>query len=251
MFRRLLLALLLTATLFATSAHAYEFSPIVAQFDASGPGAARNFTVRNTQPGPVALQIEVFSRTADENGNEVREPDFDNFIVTPPQLVLAPGAGRSVRVQWIGTPAPEREMAFRIVVSQVPINFDEDAGEGEVSATVAIGYTYEVAAYVSPPKASPSVVLSSADPVTAPDGKNTLRLTIASNGTKRAILSETKLTINSEAGGTVVLEGDRLSQLKMKNILSGTQAVVDIPWPEEIPYGPVSVSLDTSYLVMN
>ncbi len=251
MFRRLLMTLVVAFALLQPQASAYEFSPIVAEFAATGSGSARSFTVRNTQQEPVALQIEVFSRSADELGAEVREPDYDNFIITPPQLVLAPGAGRSVRVQWIGDPAPAAERAFRFVVTQIPINFDQEADEGEVAASVAVGYKYEVAAYVSPPGTKPEATLVSAEPVTATDGKNLLRVAVRSTGTKRAILNEPKLTVRSGEAQSVVLEGARLPGLQTKNILSGTQAVFDIPWPDELPFGPVDASLEVKYFTLN
>ena len=250
-FCRILMTLLVCAILLRPEARAYEFSPIVAEFAPSGSGAARSFTVRNTQQEPVALQIEVFSRSADEAGAEVREPDFDNFIVTPPQLVLSPGAGRSVRVQWIGEPTPERELAFRFVVTQIPINFGQDSDGSEIAASVAIGYKYEVAAYVAPAGAKPEAVLESAEPVVDSEGKQRLRLTIRSTGTKRAILNQPTITLRTSEGQTVVLEGQSLPGLQTRNILSGTQSVVDVPWPDQISFGPVDASLETTYFSLN
>lgn len=251
MFRRVLMALMVTFALLRPLASAYEFSPIVAEFAATGSGSARSFTVRNTQQEPVALQIEVFSRSADEAGAEVRVPDYDSFIVTPPQLVLSPGAGRSVRVQWIGDPAPKKELAFRVVVTQIPINFGQESVEGDVAASVAVGYKYEVAAYVTPNGSKPEATLAKAEPVVDDQGRNMLRLTVRSTGTKRAILSEPKLTVRSGEAQSVLLEGTRLAGLQTKNILSGTQAIVDVPWPDELAFGPVEATLETKYFTLN
>lgn len=251
MFLRVLIIIAGILMLASPGAHGYEFSPIVAQFEATGSGSARNFTVRNTQPGPVALQIEVFTRNADDTGAETREPDYDSFVITPPQLVLAPGSSRSIRVQWVGEPVLDRERAFRLVVSQLPINFDEDADEADVSASVAIGYTYEVAVYVSPPRTSASVELVKAEPAVDAEGKQILRLTLRNSGTKRAILNHVRLSVSNEAGQTTTLDGDKVANLNMKNILSGTQFVVALPWPEDLAFGPVSVRFNTEYLVMN
>lgn len=232
-----------------TEAAAYEFAPIVAEFEPSGPGAARSFVVNNTQSGPVALQIEVFARTSDETGNEVRVPDYDSFIITPPQLVVPPGTSQAIRAQWIGPDQLEREQAYRIIVTQLPIRFAADAREGDIQADVSMGYTYEAAAYVSPRGASPSAELVMAEPLLADDGTQMLRLTIRSTGKKRAILDQPRLKISSSSGGSVELEGERLSALQLKNILSGTQAVIDIPWPEELAFGPVDVQMTTRYFV--
>ncbi len=251
MSRRILFALFLVFSLASPAATAFEFSPIIAQFDPSGPGSARTFIAHNTQQEPVALQIEVFSRSADETGAETRVPDHDNFIITPPQLVLAPGTSRSVRVQWLGEAAPEQELAFRIVVSQIPINFDQESDGNEISASVAIGYKYEVAAYVAPAKTTPKAILASAEPVTRADDQKELRLTLRSTGTRRAILNQPKITVRSASGAEVTLEGDSLPGLHMRNMLSGTQAIISVPWPDQLPFGPVDATLDTAYVVMN
>ncbi len=249
---RNLLALLLAAIpLCLPQAGAFEFSPIIAQFAPSGPGAARTFTVQNTQPDTVALQIEVYARSADETGNETRTPDHDSFIITPPQLVLTPGAGRSVRAQWIGDPAPQTEQAFRIIVSQIPIRFSQDIGEADTSASVAIAYRYEVAAYVAPPGAVPRAELVSAVAVSEPDGARRLRLLVRSTGTMRAILTDPVLRLETASGQQLVLEKERLAPLEMRNILSGTQALIDLPWPEELPFGDVAATLQTGYFTFD
>ena len=230
-----------------TAASAFEFSPIVAQFEPAGPGSARTFTVQNNQPDTIALQIEVYARSADEAGRETRIPDYDNFIITPPQLVLTPGAGRSVRAQWIGDPAPQSEQAFRIIVSQIPIHFSEDAPASDTNASVAIAYRYEVAAYVAPAGAEPEISLLSAEPVSDAQGVAALRLTLRNSGTMRAILSDPVLSLKAAGGEELVLRKERLGPLEMKNVLSGTQAVIDLPWPEELPFGPVTATLETGY----
>lgn len=193
--------------------------------------------------------MEVYSRSANEKGEEVRVPDYDSFIITPPQLVIAPGTSQAVRVQWIGTPRPERELAFRIVVTQLPIRFSSEAEAGEFKADVAVGYKYEAAVYVAPPNATPSAELLNSEPALNEAGERVLRLTIESSGRKRAILDQPRLQITSASGNSIELEGDRLKALQMKNILSGTQSIIDIPWPEEIEFGPVEVKLSTRYFV--
>lgn len=238
----------LLASAFAR-AEAYEFSPIVAQFEPSGPGAARSFVVNNTQSGPVALQMEVYARSANEKGEEVRIPDYDSFIITPPQLVVAPGTSQAVRVQWIGTPKPDRELAFRIVVTQLPIRFASESEEGDFKADVAVGYKYEAAVYVAPANATPLAELLSSEPALNEAGERVLRLTIKSAGGRRAILDQPRLQITSANGGSVELEGERIKALQMKNILSGTQSVIDVPWPAEVEFGPVNVKLSTRYFV--
>lgn len=229
-------------------AAAYDFSPIIAQFEPNGTGSARNFTVRNTQQEPIAIQIEVFARSADDMGNETREPDFDSFILAPPQLVLAPGASQTIRARWVGEPELASEQAFRIVVRQLPIQFRGEEATGEVAATVSVGYTYEVAAYVAPRNARPAAALVASERHQAEDGTQHLRITLRNDGAARAILDNPRLRVTALGGETIELADDRLEPLQLKNILSGTQTVIDLPWPSEIPFSDVNVEFETRYL---
>lgn len=243
---------LLIAALFAsafTRAAAFELSPIVVQLEPRGPGSARNLVVNNTQSDPIALLIEVYARSADDHGQELRTPDYDSFVITPPQLVVEPSTSQAIRVQWIGSPDIEREQAFRIIVRQLPIRFVSENRDNEFQADVAVAYRYEAAVYVAPSQSDPLAELISSEAVTDDVGRRMLRLTIASKGRRRAILDQPSLQITSATGNSVDLSGERVGALQMKNILSGTQAVVDVPWPDEIEFGPVSVTLSTRYFV--
>ena len=227
-------------------ASAYEFAPIVAQFTPNGSGTARTFVVRNTHDEPVALQIEMFRRSADETGKELRQPEYDDFIITPPQLVLAPGQSQSIRVQWIGDTNPDIELSYRMIVEQLPIPYArEDAGDQRVT-DISLGIRYEAALYVVPNEGGPAVEVTHAEPAQTETDEQVLRLTVKNIGERRAILQEPTLTVQSGAQ-TATLSGDDISRLNNYNIIAGTQTVFDIPWPEALPVGPVSASISTDY----
>lgn len=227
-------------------AAAYEFAPIVAQFTPNGSGAARTFVVRNTHEEPVALQIEMFQRSADETGKELRQPEYDDFIITPPQLVLAPGQSQSIRVQWVGDSDPDMELSYRMIVEQLPIPYaKEDAGSNRVT-DISLGIRYEAALYVVPREGDPAAEITQAESIETETGEKILRLTIKNTGQRRAILQEPSVTVTTN-GQSTTLSGDSIPVLSNYNIIAGTQAVFDIPWPESVPFGPVSASLSTDY----
>ena len=228
------------------SAGAYELSPIVAQFSSEGPGSSRSFVIRNTHQQPIALQIEVFKRSADALGNETREPEYDDFIVTPPQMVIAPGNSQSIRAQWVGEANPETELAYRFVVTQLPIRFERDNSDEDVNIDVAMGYKYEAAIYVLPDGGKPSAEVSKSEAILNEDGEETLRVTINSVGERRAILISPTLSVTGN-NQNIDITGEALAPLNNKNILAGTQTVVELPWPESLPFGDVSATLKTQY----
>lgn len=238
------LASLLASTV--PAATAYEFAPIVAQFTPSGAGASRTFVVKNTHVDPIALQIEVYRRSADDQGNEIRQPEYDDFIVTPPQLVLAPGQSQSIRAQWIGDPDPDIELSYRLVIEQLAIPYAHpDAGDKRI-VDVSVGIRYEAALYVVPREGGPSAEIIASELVRTEADEPQLRLTVRNTGKRRAILQNTVLTVR--AGDRAIdLSGEAVSKLDNRNIIAGTQAVVDLPWPDGIPVGPVSVTMAADY----
>ncbi|WP_339680914.1 fimbria/pilus periplasmic chaperone [uncultured Hyphomonas sp.] len=246
LFRALFILLAGMLASVSPAAWAYEFAPIVAQFTPSGAGASRTFVIKNTHAEPIAIQIEVFQRSADNQGNEIRQPEFDNFIVTPPQLVLAPGQSQSIRAQWIGDPDPDIELAYRLVVEQLPIPYaHEDAGDKRLM-DVSVGFRYEAALYVLPKEGSPNAELVASELARTDADEPQLRLTVRNTGKRRAILQNTVLTVR--AGDRAIdLSGEAVSKLDNRNIIAGTQAVVDLPWPDGIPVGPVSVTMTADY----
>lgn len=248
LLRLLSLALILSTALFSPHASAYEFSPIVAQFTAQGSGSTRTFVVKNTHQQPIALQIEVFRRTSDDLGNEIRTPEYDDFIVTPPQLVLAPGRSQSIRARWVGGPTPQIEQSYRFVVTQLPIKYKrEDVGDARM-ADVKMGFRYEAAIYVLPEKGSPSAEIVHTEAATSEAGDRVMRLRVKSTGTRRAILQNPVVTATS-GGRSVELSGEDVFGLDDRNIIAGSEAVIDLPWPKDLPVGPVTASLKTRYFV--
>lgn len=246
LIRPFLSALLFAVIAFVPAAAAFEFSPIVAQFAPTGSGSAKTFIVRNTHQEPVALQIEIFSRSADEFGNETREPEYDDFIATPPQMVLLPGQSQSIRVQWVGESNPTKELSYRLVVEQLPIPYKKEGNADGVAVDVQLGFRYEAALYVVPSSGEPEAVLTNSEIVKTDDGNTVLRLTIKNLGARRAILQRPVLSFT--AGGTnYELAGEEVEMVNNRNIIAGTQAVIDVPVDSSLAAGPVSATLKTDY----
>jgi len=246
LIRPFLLALSFAVLALLPSAAAFEFSPIVAQFSPTGSGSARTFVVRNTHQQPVALQIEIFRRSADEFGNETREPEYDDFIATPPQMVLLPGQSQSIRVQWVGESNPTMELSYRLVVEQLPIPYKKEGAAEGVAVDVQLGFRYEAALYVVPSSGDPDAVLSNSEIVKTEDGETVLRLTIKNVGARRAILQRPVLSFT--AGGTnFEMSGEEVDMLNNRNIIAGTQAVIDVPVDSALAAGPVTATLKTDY----
>jgi fimbrial chaperone protein len=227
---------------------AYDVTPIVIQLSPAGPGASDTVVITNSHAEPIAIEVRAYRRSQNPDGTDQRVPEDQDIIITPPQMVIAPGASQSVRLRWIGDSDPDRELAFRIVTEQLPIALGQRQ-TGEAVANLSLAYRYEAALYVVPSGATPAARVTRAVPIEAADGSRWIELDIASEGTRRAILDQPSLAIAPQSGAPTVLDGDAVEPLVGLNILSGGYRTVRLPWPADLPFGPVEAELRTEYMV--
>ncbi len=249
--RRMALILPLAMLVVLSPASSYDMTPIVIQLQPNGAGAAQSVVLTNTHEVPIAIEVRAYTRTQNPDGTESRTPEDDDIIITPPQMVIAPKASQSFKVRWVGDPAPEKELTFRLVSNQLPIKFKEEK-TGDVSVNVSMNYRYEAALYVVPPQSKPSARLTGLAPVTDENGATWMEVKILSEGTRRAILARPTLVVRTSNGGTpITLEGEDMAPIANLNILVGNERIVRLPWPEGMPVGPVEGEFQTEYTVFN
>ena len=228
-------------------ANSYELEPIIVQLAPSGSGAVHTMTIANTHDVPIAIEISVYRRFQKPDGTETREIEDDDVLVTPPQMVIAPGSSQSFKVRWIGRPDIVEEQTYRIVTEQLPIRLREESRD-DFSAKVSMRYRYEAALYIMPAKRDPQYRLLSARPV-EDAGARFVEVDIASEGNMRAILQQPRLTLTAN-GSRSVIEGETAGELEGLNILAGNHRIVRLPWPQDLPFGEVEASLDARLLVL-
>lgn len=235
----------LCAALLSSSAWAYDVKPMVVELSPSGSGSSATVTIANTHKVPIAIEVSVHDRKQQPDGSDALTREDDDLIVTPPQLVLQPGASQAVRIQWVGEPDPKRELDYRLITEQLPIPLARRK-ERDVDAQLTMKYRYEVALYVIPRGAAPSARLESAEVVSGQDGRK-LHVAIASEGTRRSILDKARLTLSS-GGRSFTVDGEAAAALQGLNVLPGSTRVVILPAPPDMPTGKVSGELETGYL---
>ena len=235
----------------AIPALAYDFRPLVIQLAPAGAGSSQSAVVSNSHKEPIAIEVSVRKRVQLEDGSDSLSDEPGDFIISPMQMVIAPGKSQSVRIQWIGDSNPKAELAYRLIGNQLPIRFRRET-QGDRTFDVSMKYRYEAALYVMPKGATPAIRVVSAIPGADAEGKPVLKLKLASEGTRRAILDQPVLTLSPAGGGAPVkLEGDAVKSLVNLNVLPGVQRTVDIVWPAALPPGPVQADLQTQFAVIN
>lgn len=228
-----------------SSAGAYELRPMVIELSPSGSGSSASVTITNTHKVPIAIEISVHKREQNTDGSDKLSPEVEDLIVTPPQMIIPPGASQSVRVQWVGNGVPDHELPYRLVTQQLPIRLSQVTRDDK-TADLTMKYRYEASLYIVPRGVEPSVRISSAEVVSSESGDK-LRLTILSEGTKRAILDSPRLTL-ARSTGNLVLEGEGIAELQGMNILPGSTRIVDIAAPQGFSKGTVSAQIETRYM---
>jgi len=236
---RLLLAV---ALWLAAAPHALAFvlSPCTMDFEPAGRGANRNFQLENPSDQPVAVQVSILTRQMDENGNETYAPADSDFTIYPPQAVLQAGQNQTIRVTWLGRNKPAKELNYRIMAEQLPVNLTKETKPG---ARVNIMLRYLGTIYVAPKGARCKLVLDSISQEKTTDGKTNLIITLENQGNAHALLRDLKLELKA-GGQTIQLPDEALKGMAGENILSRQKRRFVVPCPEGFEGKPVQVKYE-------
>lgn len=236
------IALLLVVSFFAyENAHAYKLIPISAELAPSGKSARQTFRIENTSNEPIAVELAMYSRNMTPDGKDILKDAENDFVLFPAQAIVMPGKTQAIRLQWIGDPNPEKELAFRMICEQLPVTFGKDQTEG---GQVRLLVRFIASIYVAPRSARPNITVKSVS--TGFDSKRNRQLVIniINDGTAHSLLRDPVLTLT--AGSTKInLATDQLLGLASQNLLAGHNREFLLPWPKDLPVGvPVTAKLD-------
>ena len=236
----------LAVLLFAPApAEAFKLTPIEMVFEPAGRGATRTFQITNAHDQPIAVEIRLAARGMTLSGEDVLSDAEDSFAVFPAQAIVLPGKSQTVRVQWLGDPAPERELAFRMLAEQLPIELNRDASDG---ARLKLLVRYLASLYVAPTGVAGDGVSESAKRKIAAGGPARLAVVLRNRGSAHSLLRGLTLTATGQAPGggevSVALTVEQLDGMIGQNLLAGHRREFLLPWPAKLAEGPVAVSFD-------
>jgi fimbrial chaperone protein len=244
-------ALLLAVSVWLPAqALAYTVEPSVLRFGVSGGDSSAFLRLSNRAAKPAAVEIVINEFDRDLDGRAVigHEAD-DDFIVYPAQMILMPGDETNVQVRWIGAAVSNVERAFTLTTREVSIPRKDDehsaAGDG-VSINVNVLTNYDVRIYVTPRGAKPKVTVEAANVTTQPQGK-LLEVTLANLGTAHHPLRDLSLVLIpiDPAGASLRQSPVTLAARDVPGmsaaLLAGGRRRLLIPWPADLPAGPLRV----------
>ncbi len=241
------------------TASALTVTPVRMDFEL-GQGVQRgSFTVTNTQRDTIAVEVTAVLREQSQDGWDIEVPADADFVIIPPQMVLAPGEEQIVRIQWIADREGDQELAYRLNFDQVPIPFS-DSGDNEFRLGVA--YSFSTALYVSPPGSqaifdfvgaqavqipNPALALQGEGDQVAdgiPQTLPAINVTIANTGKRRGHLLNPEMTIRHVPSGNVVtLTEQQLGPFNGALLLAGAQVTAPMPWPAGLPFGEIEAEM--------
>jgi fimbrial chaperone protein len=225
---------------------AFEISPVIASVAPSGPDASVSLTVTNPGDQKTPIQISIFHRNPDLNGNEKYEDSKDVgelFQIIPSQLILNPKEKRTIRITYVGDPKIKVEQAFRVISEEFPINVtDPEKVKKKAVASISIMSKYVGSLYVKPLGTVPDVSIQSS---ITKDKK--LELIFENKGTEHFLTKDTKYKVTLVSGKKEFpLPLESIQAIGVQNILSGKSRKFTIPWPNGIPREAINIAIDKS-----
>lgn len=206
----------------AVKSAAFVLQPMVANFTPDGEGATKIFRVENETKETIAVKIQAFTRQIDDKGKETQTPSKD-FKIYPDQISLSGSDSRAIRVMYIGPKGLEQESSYRIVATQLPVAFKDEAKKTGIKFL----FQFVASVYVGSEKFYPKVEVES---VTRMDNEN-LKIKIVNKGQKHTLLKYVKVELKDATGKILLLNNENIKNWDNENLLSGTRRTFKVKSP--------------------
>uniref|UniRef100_UPI00260ECC8B hypothetical protein n=1 Tax=uncultured Brevundimonas sp. TaxID=213418 RepID=UPI00260ECC8B len=235
-------------------AWAMRVSPMVSELTTSGAGSTARIEVGNIGNAPLPFETVMTRMELDANGNVTEVPADENFLVFPPQGIVAVGGRQVVRVQWVGDRELPASHAYYLWVRQLPVQTTIEPNDTGGSAALQVLYTMKALIVVAPEGAQPDVKVASIHAVQleqprpaaedgTPGATHGIAVTVTNEGRRYALMSGA----NWQVEGTD-MSGNAFARLYTPEEISGAVGVGYLP-----PLGgrrtftlPTEVALDPS-----
>ncbi len=182
---------ILAACAVIAPAAAVTVSPMHVEMTSSGTRSHTTVTVVNDGAVPLPIEAVVKRMTLDESGAAKITEAGDEFLIMPPQTIIAPGATQNFRVQWLGEPMLGASQSFYVFFNQVPVK--PTAGRSTIQVVMSIGTLVNVA----PPQGTAALSVVETG-LTPPDksGRRFPTVTVLNSGKVHALFTKSTVRIS-------------------------------------------------------
>ncbi|MCK5897971.1 MAG: molecular chaperone [Methylococcales bacterium] len=172
--------------------------PTVVELTSTGKNSSVNLRVLNDTKKPMPIEIVTYSIMIDHDGKVSEKEIEGNFLIFPPQKMIAPGTTQNFKVRWVGAPDLKSSESYRLSVNQMPVdNFIPNEEEVKKAAGVQVVFNYGVLVNVRPLEGKSDLTLVKSE--IGKDAKGILRpiLTLKNSSNIHARLSDATLNLSN------------------------------------------------------
>ena len=180
-------------------------TPVHIEMTTAGSSGRRQILVTNEAKVALPVEIGIQRMAMDEEGNRKLSKAGDEFLIFPPQAVIAPGGTQVFRLQWVGEPLIGQSESFIISVGQVPVKLPE--GKSALQVVMSFGVIVNVA----PPQGVGSLRIASTGVTTDRSGKRQPTITVENPTKVHALLPQSTVRLTS-GGWSRTFEGVELDE---------------------------------------
>lgn len=208
--------------IFSLNSYAFKFSPMSATIGVSAKNNSALFYLENDSDRPIAVQVSLAQRNMDINGTESNLKISDELIIYPSQLIIPANEKRSTKVSWSGKEIPAKELAYRLIAEQLPIELEQNKSK-KVSIKVLLRYV--AALYVSADDYNSSI---SIEGVRTADKR--VFLEVSNSGKEHQVLINLNLKfINDKSKKEILFLAEDLKGMSGENILADSKRIFSFP----------------------
>jgi fimbrial chaperone protein len=131
---------------FSANTYAFKFSPMSASIGVNKSNDNSLFYLENDSDQAIAVQVSITKREMDANGSETNSKIGNEVNVFPTQLIIPGNEKRSVKVFWSGKGIPAKELSYRLIAEQLPIDLEKTKNK---KASIKVLLRYMAALYVN------------------------------------------------------------------------------------------------------
>ena len=188
------LALLLAVSVTVANAQAVAMSvsPVTLDMSTSSNNTGQ-IRVVNDGATPLPVEIIISRIELNEAGEMTTKPAGQEFLVFPPQALLAPGSTQNFRIQWVGDPQIMQSQSYVFSVNQVPVRMPQG------KSGVQVVFNFATIVNVAPTGGRAALDLVSAGIGKDDKGRPHPTLTVKNPGNIHAKLTDATIRVS---GGT-------------------------------------------------
>ncbi|MDA9556722.1 fimbria/pilus periplasmic chaperone [Vibrio sp.] len=215
--KRFILYLVFCLSFLSMGSYAFQLQPMIQTMAPSGVASSSVYRVDNTSDFPLPIEVNVLSRTVDEQGNEVLT-ESDDFLILPAQTIIAPNRTQAFRVKYLGQQDIDSSTSYRIVFDQLPVSDSRD------SSGVDTVFSFGTLVFVEPKNSQVRLEVANSEQ----------SIELLNSGNKVLELNNTQFVVESDNGDIQEVPWGFFSPVAKYNYLMPNQKQV-IPFSEVFP----------------